>query len=97
MGPALLRRSCERGKESAAWEATKLTGRSAETEGPQSLREQFSSWTEEGKEERERITDHRYYFQGHRSLRYSEGGWVLTQAPEVSFRERTRVGYVDTA
>ena len=37
MGIALLRGSCERGKEPTPWEATNWTGRSAEVEGLQSL------------------------------------------------------------
>ena len=50
MRPALLRGSCERGKEYAPQKATYLTGRSARMEGePQSLGEKHSSQTEEGK------------------------------------------------
>ena len=47
MRPALLRGSCERGKEAVPWEAIVPEGE------PQSLREKCNSWTEKGKPERE--------------------------------------------
>ncbi|MDD0425276.1 hypothetical protein PS059_24890, partial [Shigella sonnei] len=53
MGPELLRGRCERGKEHIPSEDASMTGRSAKVEGPQSLREKFRSWTEEGKAKRE--------------------------------------------
>ena len=42
-----------------------------------SLSKKHSSQTEEGKAERESLTDHCYHCPGHHSLRHSEGGWVL--------------------
>ena len=67
MGPVLLRGSHERGKEPAPW-----LGQSAEMEGTQSLREKHSSWTEEGKAERELHKP-----SVHDNLRSSGGGWAL--------------------
>ena len=46
-GPALLRGTCERGEEPTIWKAMVPEGE------PLSLRENCSSWTEEGKAERE--------------------------------------------
>ena len=47
---ALLRRNCDREKESTTWKAFQLMGRSAKSEeGPQSLREECSSHSEKGK------------------------------------------------
>ena len=71
-------------------------GRADEIEGPQILREKHSSWNEEGKAERESeaigTTRPRYP-----SLRCSGGLGDQTQALEVSSRERTTVGGVETA
>ena len=56
------------------------------------LREKCSSWSEEGKAERE----------SHKTLvppteMLGRGLGTATQAPEVSSRKRTRVGCVETA
>ena len=88
--PALLRGSCETGKEPIPWEVTQLRGRSAETEGPQSLREKHSRWTEEGKAQRVTQTISTT-IPRHHSLRCLGRG-SQTQALEVSSQERTRVG-----
>lgn len=70
-----------------------MTGRSAETKGYQSLREKHSSWTEEGKAEREL---HRPWIPPPRTpqpenLSATEQGTEI-QAPDISSGERTRVG-----
>ena len=71
-------------------------GRSAKTDRLPSLREKCSNWTE-GKAERE---PHRPWIPSPRipqpeMLRKGLGG--ETQALEVSYRERTRLGCVETA
>ena len=70
-GLGLLRGSCERGKEPRPWEAAEPTVRSAETEGPQSLAEERSSWTEEGKAAGA-LRRHWYHLPGHHSLRHAD-------------------------
>ncbi len=75
MGLAFLRGSCEGEKEPTFWEATQLTERSAELEGPQSRREKGSSGTETSKAKRER-TDHLNHPPGHHCLSCSGGGWA---------------------
>ena len=72
-----------------------LMGRLAKMEGPQSLGEKHSSWTEEGKAEKELGTIGTTG-PGHHILRYLGKGWAL-QAPEVSSGERTRIYCVETA
>ena len=72
-----LRGSCERGTHTLK---SHLTGRLAETEGPQSLQEKLSSWTEEGKAE--------------------SAIWTISttsQSPEVSSREKSGTGCMETA
>ena len=67
------------------------------SEGPQSLREKPNSWTEEGKAVREQ---HRLSVplpQTPQPETLGQGLGTETQAPEVSSRERTRVGCVETA
>ena len=61
------------------------------------MREKYSSWTEEGKAERE---PQRSLVQPPRAPQpemLCRGLGTETQAPEVSSGERTRVGYVETA
>ena len=94
--PVFLRGSCERGKEPIPWEATYLVVRSAKTEGPQSLREKHSSWTEKGKGERATQTISTTSWDttawdSHKGARHWDSGL------EVSSGERTRIGCVEIA
>ena len=87
MGPALL----------IGWEATQLTRRSAKMEATQSHREKHSSWTEEGKEERE---PHQQLVRSPRLPQpetFGRGLGIETQVLGVSSGERTRTGCVKIA
>ena len=76
-----------------------MTGKSAETEREhQRLREKHSSQTEEGKAEKESHTNcwyHSPWTPQPETLRWVLG--IETEAPEVSSRERTSTGGVETA
>ena len=89
--------SCERGKESAIWKATYLTGILARMEREtQSFGKKHRNQTEEGKAEREQ---HMELVSLPRTPQPEIFGQCLgteTQASEVSYGERTRVGYVET-
>ena len=76
MGAALLRGSCEGGKEPVPRKATQLTGRPAKMKGPQSLRGRHSSWTEAGRAEREPCRPSIPHARHHR-LRHWGRGWEL--------------------
>ena len=71
--------------------------RSDEMEGPQSLREKCSSWTEEGKAERKSQRPSVPLLRIPQPKRLRRGLGTETQAPEVSSGERSRIGYVETA
>lgn len=64
-------------------------------EGPQSHRKKQSSWTEESKAERGTKTIGTIA-PGHQSLRHSGGSWALRLRLLGHFRERTRVGGMET-
>ena len=101
-GPAPQRRSRERGKVCVPWEVPSLAGQSARMEGELwSLRGEHSNWFMEGKAERDL---HRWQVSlpctpqpemltcwGWQGL--GAEAWVL----EVRPRERTGVGFVETA
>ena len=72
-------------------------GRSAKTERPQSFQEKLSSQIDESKAEEELnipTVPWLWIPQGHEMLVWGLG--TETQAPEVSSRERTKVGCVET-
>ena len=74
-----------------------MMGRSAEMEGPQSCRENHSSWTEKRKAERE-PKYHWYHHPWTHSLRCLAGELgTETRGPEVSYKVRTSVGCGETA
>ena len=70
----------------------------AKTEGPQSRGEKCSSWTEEGKAERQTHTDHLHHnSQTPQPEMLRRGLGTEIQTLEVSSGERTRVDCVETA
>ena len=71
--------------------------RSAKTEGPQSLREKHSRWTEEGKAEKEPQRPSVPPTQIPQPETLKRGLGTETQALDVSSGERTWVGCVETA
>ena len=92
-GAALLRGSCERGKEPRP-QAPSLMGRPAQmTEGPQDLEKKCCSWTEEAKAEREL---HRPWAPRPQTAQpgNSGGGWVLRPWKPRSALEEDGVGCV---
>ena len=76
-GPALLRGSHARGKESAPWEATQLMGRAARTQGNLSASEKSAGAGLRRAKQRESRTDHWHHCLGLHSLRHLGAGWAL--------------------
>ena len=66
-----------------------MIGRPVKTEGPQSLKEKHSTWTEEGKAEKcHTDTSQVYYLPGHHSLRHYGRGWALRLRLQISVPRR---------